>query len=358
MTTIEKIKIILNNLQITYKGSSGPPAAETKGSCICNQPSCEGVKDCSKFLNKDDCNLKSQDWCKWNIPVPPKDNDGCYGKVTNTLSSKLTGLWYAPDGASCMSNIPSDSGTTIQNYNFGIAFLYGALPSTMFAQNNPKPDSLRDNNSANTLFPSNPSIRALNFGGGVGNSWSKNEKDIIFNEYLPYLQIGGYNGMSFDLEYIDSTFTSEILNEIFSQCKKCGFHVSITCGSRGIFSDPADWSAVDINNIDVIIPQFYDGTGITFSDDYITKCSNAWLDTTQTMKNRATWTSDPYNTGSSSTWQLSVLPPKDITADKLARGLSYTQYGDTKGGNKVDILNYNVGPFKAGNIAWCVKNVG
>jgi len=258
-----------------------------------------------------------------------------------------------------LSNIPSDSGTTITNYNFGVAFLYGSSPVTMLKP--VPPDSLTGKNSALAVFPSNPTIRALNFGGGVSPYWSISDKDIVLNEYLPYLQIGGYNGVSFDIEYIYSTVTSKMWNEIFSQFKKCGFHVSITCGSRGIFpvtqGQYADWSEIDINNIDVIIPQFYDGDGILFNDDYVIKCSKAWLDTTQTMKNPATWTSDPDNKGTF-TWQLSVLPPKGITADKLARGVAYTQYGDTKGGNKVDILNYNVGPFKAGNVAWCVKNLG
>jgi len=357
MTTIEEIKLISNDLQITYKGSA-PSPPETKGSCVCDQPSgcstnggCTCAPTLCKKTTRDDC-LKDggTGWCAWSIPIPPKDKDGCYGKAKYTLNTSLTGLWYAPYGASCLSNIPTDSGTTITNYNFGIAFLYGASPVTMLT--NVPPDSLTGTNSALAVFPSNPTIRALNFGGGVSPYWSSSDKDIVLNDYLPYLQIGGYNGVSFDIEYIDSTVTSKMWNEIFSQFKKCGFHVSITCGSRGVFSGTADWSGIDINNIDVIMPQFYDADGILFTDDYVIKCSNAWLDTTQTMPNRASWISDPDNKGTF-TWQLTVLPPKGITADKLARGVAYTQYG----GNNVDILNYNVGPFKAGNVTWCVKKV-
>lgn len=350
MTTIEEIKIISNDLQITYKGSS-PKSPSPNATCKCVFPN-NCPKECEEQMNQQDCiKVNNGGWCKWSIPIPPKDNDGCYGKAKYTLNTSLTGLWYAPYGASCLSNIPTDSGTTITNYNFGIAFLYGASPVTMLT--NVPPDSLTGKNSALAVFPSNPTIRALNFGGGVSPFWSSSDKDIVLNKYLPYLQIGGYNGVSFDLEYIDSTVSTDMWNEIFSQFKKCGFHVSITCGSRGIFSGTADWSGININNIDVIMPQFYDAEGILFNNDYVIKCSKAWLDTNQSMDKPATWTSDPDNKGPVS-WSLSVLPPKGITADKLARGVAYTQYG----GNNVDILNYNVGPFKAGNVAWCVKNLG
>lgn len=106
-------------------------------------------------------------------------------------------------------------------YNFGVAFLYVASPVTMLK--NVPPDSLTGKNSALAVFPSNPTIRALNFGGGVSPYWSINDKDIVLNEYLPYLQVGGYNGVSFDIDYIDTTVTSTMWNEIFSQFKNVDF---------------------------------------------------------------------------------------------------------------------------------------
>lgn len=209
----------------------------------------------------------------------------CHAMKSYTIPSTYKGIWRGSD---------VNSGANIQtmaDYNTIIAFNYAAAPSTqfktLFRGDPPYTQSIYDtyinmyctNNC--TIGNKNANIISWNTGGGVAPNWSGSETTYIIN-MIPILIQLGYNGLSLDIEYVDSDFTPSMIESIATAAKKCKLHFSITVMGWGPQpTAPYSWEGLDFTNIDVFIPQCYGSRGKTYppdSDSSPEKICKYWVD--------------------------------------------------------------------------------
>ena len=170
-------------------------------------------------------------------------------------------------------DVTSGTVETISEYNFIIRFDSAGDPKwqigNVFRQQVPpftktNIDSYmlpRCNNACNNGTSEPIKIVSWNTGGGLSTFWNDQALEY-FTKMLPFLIQLGYNGVTLDVEYIDpDSMTTGAIETFARAAKALKLHVCITTLGWGPQRAPLNWKDLNFDNIDLIIPQCYDGNG-------------------------------------------------------------------------------------------------
>ena len=186
-----------------------------------------------------------------------------------------------------------NSGAKLPNadaFNMVIKFDYAVPPTvqfrTLFRTDPPYDQAAVDtylsvycNNDCGNGTSKALDIVSWNTGGGVAPNWSGKEAAYLI-EMLPTLVLLGYNGLTLDIEYFDTDFTTRMIEDIAKHAKSHGLHFCITVMGWGPDPAPgvASWADLDFTNIDLFVPQCYGGAGLSYSNEFVAKICKYWVD--------------------------------------------------------------------------------